>query len=215
MMMMVMMMHSTLLLLPILAAGNPIEPRACTTVSPTFVRSVDILTPAYIPVADGTTAVYKDSHAPDPKDRYYGHIEDTVVEFSGIPSNAQDCEFQLFFEKGFHDIIAYYEPVKIDVWNVDQSAPSNSSTISWNNAPKPVGLFGVLEDLELPRGVNLRGYPAYDHDVLRNVNSSNCKETMTFRVSISSSLEKGGVQFRQRDQKVGPVGGWRMVYNCS
>ncbi|ORY10926.1 hypothetical protein BCR34DRAFT_601682 [Clohesyomyces aquaticus] len=204
-------MLSTLLLLPLLAMCSPTSnPQFCKMVAPTFVQSFGKLSPAFVPPESGKTVVYKDSHEPSPNYQYYGHVIDTLIEFSNMPSSVYRCNLQIYFEKGFSDVYVYDKPVSFNVWSTAEAAPKDPSTLTWDNAPKPMGLVAEVKDFPLPIiNGELRGYPSYANDTLIPISAVDCHKTMTFRISIPDGVAHGGVQFRQTTD--GPDG-WKLQY---
>ncbi|KAF2260867.1 hypothetical protein CC78DRAFT_547194 [Lojkania enalia] len=190
-------------LLSFLVNASPLDRRACAVEIPTYIGWIDSSQPHFNsnPLANNTqTVVIKEP----------GRMLDTLVEFT-IPPGSWGCQLELFFQKGYWPLADWYGgPTRVNIWNVDQPIPWGpyNYSVTWDNAPKPVNLFGTSTELPLPPT------GGYTEDVKKIINSAACKEKMTYRVKVPEEVAKGGVQFWQLSGPVNPFGGWRMLHNC-
>ena len=221
------MLLSTLLLLPILAVGKPIEDTeacgaagklekqcGCSVHLPYFVTSIDNLFPGTTSGPNGKqshTYMYKDKTVPIEGSGVKGIVKDTLIEFRYIPESAYGCKLLLVFEKGYDQLHTYKNQPLIEVFTVDKEIPVTNDDedepvyeVSWASAPQPVNLVGTTEGVKFPANEFKRQFRL-------DLGPTACGTTMTFRVRVASNMEQGGLDFFETED---PIQGWMLQHSC-
>jgi len=164
--------------------------RACQTVYPSFIKPIYQWAPDYsAPNAmlwDRLFSVQSSS-----SDR-----QDSLLMFTGIPSNAYGCQLQYSFPSGFP--IQLYGHTQLYVYTTDKNA---TDWDTWRNAPREKSQWGTANPSSGGSGV---------------VNSEQCYERLTYRIEIGheDKPNPGQVYFYQTNGFTWPMGGWILTHSC-
>ncbi|KAH0556402.1 hypothetical protein GP486_005675 [Trichoglossum hirsutum] len=177
----------------VFVAASPTDdvgPRACQTVYPSFIK------PLY--------KAYPDYSAPNqiPIGRHFEVSNrggdsriDSLLMFSGIPSNAYACQLEWEIPAGYP--IKLLGHSQLYVYTTKRDAKPLDT---WNNSPKEDSQWGTANLAQGGKAV---------------VNSRVCHTQLTFRIEIGQdggSTNMGDVGFIQNSGF--PFAGWRLTHSC-
>lgn len=128
-------------------------------------------------------------------------VIESLIQFSNIPSGAWGCQLELFFPKGYTELLGMYGGSSS--LSVYKTGPiPNGAT--WNTAPPAEFLFGTVPALPVNQAIN--------EDTKIVINSAACQPIMSYRITAPPEASFGGVEFWQ--DSTYPHAGFRMVHNC-
>ncbi|KAI9373506.1 hypothetical protein BJX61DRAFT_502365 [Aspergillus egyptiacus] len=163
-------------------------PSSCTTISPSYAR-VDEAHPVASYLPD-----FRISQEPGATQK-----QDTFIEFTNIPPGSWGCTLSYFFPADTPVHTVGLAPVEVFSVSGPLSRSPRGIDISWDYCPAPIAMVG-----------SVRFESSGDQATSRVVNSFACRDTMTYRLSISQGyVLETSVGFEQGDGV-----GLRMSYNC-
>jgi len=192
---------------PVLAAPAPapdqvfLEPsstddvgaRACQTVYPSFIKPIFSWAPDLSVPNTMTQSRLFEVQSSGPSQNWR---QDSLVMFTGIPSNAYGCQLQYVFPAGFP--ISLYGHTQLYVYTTDRNA---TDWDTWKNSPKEKSHWGTANPTPGGSGV---------------VNSQVCYDRLTYRVEIGheDKPNAGRVSFYQSNGFSWPLAGWVLTHSC-